>query len=469
MRSRFSVLVVGVLGSGAAAHAEQWKATLDRVTVDPKKADGRPWDADDSAPDVKGQFAVGVIKDGHCITAASESIAKHQDTADFAPQLAVVFEGEEKTACMVVNLTDADLVEDDTIGREAGALSPGQHRYRVGQANIQVTFASTANITIAPTPEAAAAEGANNNQTPQPVRQPNAVIYKISLVTARIHPTRADGVQWDEARDTAAEDQMFAASLVKLGLAVVSTGGIGLLAVGPSVVEAKTQKVSGTHVAQTVSAPDPFVVLRWGNTSFTTPVNQNTEQPRWDFAIVVPQEVAEKKPLRIEVFDQDGGANEPIGSDSISSKDLLATDVFRKSFGGVDEIVLEVEKTAEVSQPVEASVKVDTTKGWANTGVDVLAGQTIVISTTGQYCIKGKCSDADGDQTVLVDASTSAQGATAPIHNGQLAAVIGDDFYPIGKAATIVARASGRLLLGVANKGSSGTLSTKIQLYYPLQ
>jgi hypothetical protein len=438
------------------ALADQWKVTLKDVTIARTKPNGQPWDADNSPPDVMGRLSVGRLDGERCPPRQTEVIRKHQDSFQFADDISIVADGDLADMCFSVALVDRDLVDDDPIGAGAGPLRTGESRMSIGAATIRLLVESTATgMTDRPPPKLA---------SPPP---PRAALYKVSLVAARIHATKADGSTWDEPTDKEAEDARLARSLLNVTFAGV-TGGAGAIIRGLLGGEDGTKT---TYKAQTVSAPDPRVVIRWGSIVLATPKVKNTFNPKWDFEFIVPADVAEHKPVRIEVFDEDDGDDDPIGADSISGREMVSGDVLKRSFGAVEEIVFEVEKTAEAAAPVEKTINVDTTRGWVDTGVVLVAGQTIQVTATGEHCRPGGhvCMSPDGGGGIAFEAPEHESGKIPPVHDGQLAAVIGHEVFPVGAAASLTARTSGRLLLGVASKVSTGALTATVRIFYPLR
>ena len=460
---RLGVIPVGLALwlTASPALAGQWKVTLEHITVAPTKANGQPWDADGSPPDVFGDFAVGRLSEGRCVPSNAEKITKHQNMAEFATDISVVVDAEAVgVLCFAARFMDKDLAADDPIGAGVAALQAGTYTYRFGQAEVQVSTRSSE----APQPTPANEDSTELRAPPSP----RPLVYKVSVVTARIHQTKPDGATWDAPTDKEADDDKALSGLLGIGLAYATGGTTAIVQAGASMLKSGgSGQVS--YKAQTASAPDPQVVLRWGGLTFATPKNRNTFQPRWAFEFLVPAQIAEHKPLRIDVLDADDGDDETIGSDSVSGKEVVKDDVFRRTFGGVEELVIEIEKVSEESTPTEKTLKIDTTRGWVDTGIDVVAGQTIHVTARGQHCLRGgRCVGPDGENLVAFQRHEQKAGVVGPVRVGQLAAVIGDDVVPIGSAASITAKASGRLLLGVASKASSGSLTAQVQVFYPL-
>lgn len=187
------------------------------------------------------------------------TIPKHQDTQAFTTSLSIVAESVEATdLCLSITIADKDLADDDPIGAATTALESGDNAVEVGQATVSV--------------EVQAAEGDKIDETPVNLPPPPIVrpaLYKVSLVTARIHATKTDGVTWDEPKDKDDEDAKQIKALIGIGLKVYGGGAIlgALLGGGDD---------GPSHKAQTAAAPDPRVVIRWGGLTLATLRNRNT-------------------------------------------------------------------------------------------------------------------------------------------------------------------------------------------------
>jgi hypothetical protein len=448
---------IAVTALASPALANQWKVTLERIVVAPAKPSGQPWDADNSVADVIGAFGVGTIREGKCDAMKSEQIAKHQNTLELAPGLSIVGEAERAAdLCFRVVLLDKDLVENDPIGSVTASLAIGTHDYEAGAARVTVHVSGNG-----------AVEAGTPDVQLDPPPPPRPLLYKVTVVTARIHPSKADGLSWDAPADTDAENERFLGSLKKIGLSApvlaATQGASAAMAFVPG-----GSDEAASYKERTAAAPDPRVVLRWGDLTLVAPGRRNTLNPRWDFQFIVPADVAERRPMRVTVLDADDGDDETIGADSIPGKDVVKDEVFRKTFGGVEELVLEVEKVSEDTQGAEKSIKVDTTKGWIDTGVDVVAGQMVRVTAMGTHCLGGGCVGPEGGKAIAFQRDAQEDGAAPPLHAGELGAFVGGDIFPVGRAGQFKARASGRLRLGVASKASSGSLTATVTVFYPL-
>lgn len=456
-----ALVVLPICAVPATAAAEQWKVTLARIEVAPTKPTGQPWDGDGSPPDVVGEFAIGRLNGDRCQPRLKEPIPKHQDAFNFAAEISIVTDVEPGVpACFAFRIVDRDLAADDAIASGAAALEVGEKTHDFGAARLQINVA-------------AAGRPARHQTALRPVTFPPApaartALYRVSVVTARISPAKPDGTTWDPATDKDAEDARMLQGLLEIGLAYATGGTSAIVKAGTSTLKAGESGVM-THKAQTVAAPDPQIIIRWGGLVFSTPKNKNTLAPRWDYQFVVPAEIAERKPLRVDVLDVDDGEDESIGADSVPGREAVGSDVFRRKFGAIEELVLEVERVSEGTSPHEQVIKVDTTRGWTDTGIEVIAGQQVQVAASGEHCFRGgRCFGPDGDTSVVLQLEDRVDGTVAPVRTGQLSAVIGDDIIAIGSAASFTARSSGRLLLGAASRTSSGALTANVRLFYPL-
>jgi hypothetical protein len=113
-----------------------------------------------------------------------------------------------------------------------------------------------------------------------------------------------------------------------------------------------------------------------------------------------------------------------------------------------------------------STIQVPATQAWTDTGIDVVQGQRLAISASGEVAYApGRLSNAGGDP--------AEHNAAFPVGNwpvGALIAKIGSSKpFPIGAAQTLAMPASGRLMLGVNdtiltdNSGAFQVTITRVQ------
>jgi hypothetical protein len=455
------LLLAASLLVSESALAAKWKVTLNRVSVAATKPGGAPWDADGSAPDTAGIFLVGTVNSetGACTTSKIKRFEKHQDTHELQPAWGTIIEAESPAAlCIRAEFWDVDVMFDDPISNGVAKLSETLSP-RFGPLSLEVSVEPVQ--TSAPSAVPIALPGL------RPPR-PDALCL-VTVVKARIHGQKPDGLSWDEPSDPEAQRTQRTHSLLKLGLSLM-TGR--LLPVIRAAGEIDRDTSSHTYQARTVSAPDSRVMLRLGDLQpFKTPTEYNTFAPRWGTRFLVPPELLFTTTLTIQVADDDGEKEEAIDTEVIAGNELLQrvqqSPIVRLKFGSVEELVLQIEPVREAERPTEKSFSIDTTKGWVDTGLDLVGGQTVQIRASGEHCMAdGRCLGPSGDRggTKYSDPANP----TLTVHEGELVAVIGDVVLPVGPGAQITAPTSGRLLLGVQNSAASGSIEAQAIVAYPL-
>lgn len=93
---------------------------------------------------------------------------------------------------------------------------------------------------------------------------------------------------------------------------------------------------------------------------------------------------------------------------------------------------------------------------WTDTGVDVTAGQTLVVHATGTVCTKPdqQCADANG-QPRLAEYPEWVLPDLANANVGMLVGRIGKVSFPLGANNTLVAPSTGRLYLGINDRDAT--------------
>jgi hypothetical protein len=448
-----AVVVAFGLGSAQAA---QWKVMLTEIAVEPTKETGQPWDGDNSAPDIVGKFAVGVVDGQECKVGEAKAISKQQDTYRATLNIQTIGEAESASdLCVKARIADKDLMEDDLIGAGVARLKDGMQDLKVGQATLSIKVIGVG----AATPAAVAVD-----LPAPPAPHPNGM-YRVSIVSATIATTKPDGSTWDPADDPEAENGAFVGGLAKLGLKL-ALGGPAAALLGSAMNAGGNQRErKASHAAQTRAAPDTKVTMQWGDLAFETPVHRNTYAPTWSTQFLVPKETFESTSARVSLADDDDGSDDQIGTDLVKAKQLLVDDIVRLKVGSAGELIVHVERVTESVAPLEKSVSIKGEKMWVDTGLTVFGGQTVHVNGTGETCIRGgsECFSAGGDPATFIKAGEVS------IHLGQLAAVVGNDIYPIGAARAFFVKSGGRLSVGIARGSvSAGGLDATVRVFYPV-
>jgi hypothetical protein len=190
--------------------------------------------------------------------------------------------------------------------------------------------------------------------------------------------------------------------------------------------------------------------------------------PNWSTAFLVSAADLEKASLNLVVSDDDGADSQTVGSDLLTSEDVVGKKVIRKKFGAVDELLIEVQTAKEDAQPWKRAVEVKEGERLVDAGIDLVGGQTVHVIAQGEYCEKsGRCFGPEGNEASTI---LEAGFGLPTLHEGQLFALVGEVVYPVGNRGSFVSRSSGRLVLGIAKtEVTSGSLKADVSVYYPIK
>jgi hypothetical protein len=268
-----------------------------------------------------------------------------------------------------------------------------------------------------------------------------------------------DGKKWDEgpaaAAKTATQSGPLATWLRAHPEVDGAEGMLGDPALAPGVLED----------ARKSDAPDPVAFLEVGRTIVRTPLQARSFQPAWGFAFVVELMPDTSDTLRLAVYDWDGPEQlEAIGTHVMPARALIGPERVRElpRFGNVAKLTLLVEPAAPSN--VEKRLAVPGKPTWTETGLEVLAGQSLTIEASGQVCTGGdKCDYPDGQPAPH---DKNEKGFESRGH-GALIGAIGDTRFFVGRERRIVAPASGRLVLGVNDRdtdNNSGRYDVRVRV-----
>lgn len=442
-----------LLNFPALAHAERVKIVIDEVTVQDRKANGKPWDGMGGPPDIMIDLAFGVGNADECLVKVSPDLGgvyknrykvrlDHEEMVEFA-------EGE--TLCVDARIIDKDAMQNDLIGRRLSTLIEGFQAIKVGQAFVHITVTS-------PERSRRPAVAAPPPVLPPAPAKPNKA-WLVTVVSAEIQAGRPDKTTWDEPHDQAAEEAEAVKWMAKAGLAI-ATGGttaiLGALADGPG-------GAGHTHQARTNAAPDPFIEATVGGKTFSGGARRNTFAPEWNSTFVVHASPAPPPVIKFSVLDADGSSEEPIGSDVFPLPPLLAKQVAKPDFGSVDRVTVTAEPIELADTPLKTSVTLNAGELLVDPGVEVHAGQTVRITAEGEHCVGGRCVGPEGDPTRTHEFDGER------LAEGQLVAFVGRQPVPIGRGHQFTAPRSGPIYLGLLNReASSGKLDVDVTVFHPV-
>lgn len=211
-------------------------------------------------------------------------------------------------------------------------------------------------------------------------------------------------------------------------------------------------------------AADPMVLVELEGMVVRSPMAPRAFNPLWDFAFqFVYGELGTHKGVRpgsmvrIHVVDYDGPDQfDAIGSMVMSTDDLLAREIHELGpFGSVNKLTLQV-RALEVPDNLDAigevRLAVPGHPSWTDTGIDLMAGQRVVINAADEVCTKrGSDATCSGPEGQRQPSSYNLDGFKSVGH-GTLVGALGDTRFVIGRGVRFVAPASGRLRLGVNDR-----------------
>merc|ERR1711926_21754 len=79
-----------------------------------------------------------------------------------------------------------------------------------------------------------------------------------------------------------------------------------------------------------VGKSDPYVVIQHGGKKYQSKTIKNNQNPVWNFEVEIPVD-SKDKDIKINVFDQDIGKDDPMGNVILNVHDLLREPVSNKS------------------------------------------------------------------------------------------------------------------------------------------
>ncbi|MBU0551747.1 hypothetical protein KKB55_06955 [Myxococcota bacterium] len=439
----------------ALALGAQWKIQIHEIRVSPHKANKTPWDGLGDPPDLQLSFKIGALRQGRCVTQHDLMTPKAPNALVHRPGVEGVLRlAPEAQACFIAKLWDRDALADDLIGGEEGALQLGEGQHlKLGEG--QLTFSVTA-LDDAPPPASqpspqVEAEGEAKLSDPPPRQD----LLRLTFTSAELLPARPDGAPWDEPHDQRAEDKETLALLAKAGLALYFGGPAAL----PLIQRGDHAAYEGVKAA----APDPRLRVDLGDLVVESAMQLNTFAPTWDLAVVVDPKAVPDGVIKLEVFDGDGDAREPIGAELLRLDALKDQPTLTLSFGAVQRLLIRIERVDEAAEPIRRELVLNPSARWAPLGWATHAGQLITVEGWGALCFKGRCFGPEGDEEATL------RGGAHPLRRGQLAVALGGRVQAIGPAHQFRAWTSGPLYVGIVGEApASGGLSVRARGAYPL-
>ncbi len=263
--------------------------------------------------------------------------------------------------------------------------------------------------------------------------------YLVTLLSATIEAKKASGVGWDED-DTA--------------------GGPSAAATAMTMYRSQHPELDGTDdvlgeplslagllkTAKKTDEPDPMVFVQTPSLMHRSPLLAGTTHPYWNFRFVVDRPPGGAGLITIVITDWDGpAAADVIGTVTVPFEEFVASRLYRVArAGNATELTFEV--VPGDPGTIERRVSVQGKPTWTDTGIELTAGQSIIIDAAGEICRKGKsaCGGPEGGES----SKYNLDGFDDRPHGG-LVAALGDTRFFVGRELKLRAPATGRLYLGV--------------------
>lgn len=312
-------------------------------------------------------------------------------------------------------------------------------------------------VTPPPTPPAVVEPPPPVVAPPPTVTPPAPQLLRVTVLSASVDGRKPDGSPWDEDNAALAPPALRGSLAAYLASHRELEGTAHLLG--------EPVDVPGTlAAARKSSGPDPVVFVETPGGTFRTTLAPGQFQPVWRFPFLV---MSGDAMLRVTVVDWDGpGQADVIGDTVVSLRELAARPVLElPRFGNVERLAFETAPAGELA--ARRRVAVPARDGWIDSGLNVVAGQEVVVRAAGEVCSNGadraRCAGPEGQPQ---PGGTSVPGFEARPHAALLGAV-GDTRFFIGRELRFRAASSGPLLLGVNDTGlgnNSGELEVDIEL-----
>jgi hypothetical protein len=291
---------------------------------------------------------------------------------------------------------------------------------------------------------------------PPPPPPKTGELIQVTVVSAEIRGRMANGEHWDGERGKGMMPAPLRRYLAAHPELAETADTVGIPVEFPDLADR----------ARASPAADPMVIVEIEDAVFRSPMAPRAFNPLWDFsfrfvygALGAHKGVPRGSMMRIHVVDYDGPAEfDPIGSLVVSMDELLTGPVHELGpFGSVEKLTLQV-RVLEPPEKLDATTAVRLAvaghPSWTDTGIDLVAGQRVVISASDEVCTNrnndATCSGPEGQRKPH---AVNLEGFKSVGH-GTLVGALGDTRFVVGRSLRFVAPASGRLRLGVNDRDS---------------
>jgi C2 domain-containing protein len=311
-------------------------------------------------------------------------------------------------------------------------------------------------------------------EPPPPPPPPVTQLVKLTVVSGELDGKMKNGEEWD----------------ARLGLPSVEASQplARYLAQHPELADTAESlgiacgEERWAEEARKSAAADPMVIVEVGDAVFRGPVESRAFAPLWNWGFRFQVGDLEGHPgtartavVKIHVVDWDGGGlMDPIGSTAMTVEELLAGGPIVKlgPFGGVKSLTLQVEPRPAMPREAARAVRlaVPGNAAWTDSGIDVAAGDHLVIDAADEVCSAGDavgyCAGPEG----RADRAPSNAEGFKSLGHAALIGAIGDVRFAVRRGLSFTAAASGRLKLGVNDKNfgdNKGSFAVRVVLESP--
>ncbi|GAB4564494.1 MAG: hypothetical protein Tsb0020_14750 [Haliangiales bacterium] len=347
------------------------------------------------------------------------------------------------------------------------ALAP-----RLSRAGLCVAGLALALAGCNPRPPAEAAPRASVVEPAEEPPPPPVDLVQITVLSAEIQGRMANGQHWDDDDDepSGTGAKLFERYLEYHPELFGYTDWVGIPITDPELPEQ----------AEDSEAADPMVLIELDGAVARSPVIPRSFTPVWDFAYrFLYGQLGERVGVprgslaRIHVVDYDGpGDFEAVGTTVIPIDELLAAQVHEIGpFGAVAKLILQVDVIPPPAAPdarTSTRLAVPGTAPWTDTGIDIQAGQRVLIRAADEVCTGSSmpyCSGPEGQREP--DTRNNLPGFLALGH-GALVGAIGDTRFAVLRQREFIAPAGGRLMLGVNDESvgnNRGAYAVHVEVY----
>jgi hypothetical protein len=285
---------------------------------------------------------------------------------------------------------------------------------------------------------------------PAPPPPPPPERYLVTVHAVSVDPRRPDGSPWDdgatEPKPTPLPAEPMASYLKRHPELIETVAVLGDPALDPEVAR-NARKTPGA---------DPIVFIGIGDEIFRSPVMPGVGDTHLSGFTIVTPPLAADAIFAVTVVDRDGpDVFEVLGTTTAPLTQMTAGAIIElPRFGAVASLTFKVKPVAAEpnAPPRVTKLAIPGKPTWTDSGIDLVAGQDVLIEAAGEVCTKGDSRvHCGGPEGQAKPAESNLPGFATRGHGGLIAA-IGDVRFAVGRELHFSAPVSGRLYLGINDK-----------------